>query len=105
MTGVVLAGVVPLAEATDESLYGAKAVGLGTALQAGLPVPPGVALSGEFVDLVAASDADAGSPFLSFVSPLPVPVGGRWVGVDEAGAAASFAGQHQTVLNVPSADD
>ena len=52
MTAVVAAGLVPLAEATDESLYGAKAVGLGTALRAGLPVPPGVALSGEFVDLV-----------------------------------------------------
>src|SRR3954468_1541801 len=104
MTGVVVAGVVPLVEATDESTYGAKAVGLGMALQAGLPVPPGVALSGEFVDLVAAGDADAWSTLLSFVSSLPVPLAVRSSCVDEDGAAASFAGQHQTVLNVTSAD-
>src|SRR3954464_8776374 len=103
MTGVVLAGVVPLAEATDESLYGAKAVGLGTAMRAGLPVPPGVALSGEFVDLVAASDADAWSLLLSVVSSLPVPLAVRSSCVDEDSAAASFAGQHLTVLNVPAA--
>src|SRR3954462_8340200 len=104
MTGAVVAGVVPLAEATDESSYGAKAVGLGTALRAGLPVPPGAALSGGFVDLVAASDADAWSALLSFVSSLPVPLAVRSSCVDEDGAAASFAGQHQTVLNVTSAD-
>src|SRR3954449_12525641 len=103
MTGVVLAGVVPLAEATDESLYGAKAVGLGTAMRAGLLVPPGVALSGEFVDLVAASDADAWSLLLSVVSSLPVPLAVRSSCVDEDSAAASFAGQHLTVLNVPAA--
>src|SRR3954449_8138875 len=103
MTGVVVAGVVPLAEATDESTYGAKAVGLGTALTAGLPVPPGVALSGSFVDQVAASDAEAWSALLSFVSSLPVPLAVRSSCVDEDGAAASFAGQHQTVLNVTSA--
>src|SRR4051794_20907537 len=104
MTGVVVAGVVSLAEATDESTYGAKAVGLGTALRAGLPVPPGVALSGSFVDQVAASDADAWSALLSFVSSLPVPLAVRSSCVDEDSAAASFAGQHQTVLNVTSAD-
>src|SRR4051794_9428900 len=101
---LAVAGVVPLVEATDESLYGAKAVGLGTALRAGLPVPPGVALSGSFVDQVAASDADAWSALLSFVSSLPVPLAVRSSCVDEDSAAASFAGQHQTVLNVTSAD-
>src|SRR3954468_18242606 len=100
----VVAGLVPLAEATEESLYGAKAVGLGAALRAGLPVPPGVALSGEFVDLVAASDADAWSSLLSVASSLPVPLAVRSSCVDEDGAAASFAGQHLTVLNVPAAD-
>ena len=105
MTAVVAAGLVPLAEATDESSYGAKAVGLGTALRAGLPVPPGVALSGAFVDLVAASGADAWAALLSFVAPLPVPLAVRSSCVDEDSAAASFAGQHQTVLNVTSADD
>ncbi|HMC71856.1 MAG TPA: PEP/pyruvate-binding domain-containing protein [Mycobacteriales bacterium] len=108
MTGVVVAGVVPLMEATDETQYGAKAVGLGTALRAGLPVPPGVALSGSFVDQVAASDPDAwsalsSSALSSSVSSLPVPLAVRSSCVDEDSAAASFAGQHLTVLNVPTA--
>ena len=103
MTAVAAAGLVPLAEATDESSYGAKAVGLGTALRAGLPVPPGVALSGAFVDLVASGDDDARSALLSFVSSLPLPLAVRSSCVDEDSAAASFAGQHQTVLNVTSA--
>ena len=104
MTAVVAADLVPLADASDESLYGAKAVGLGTALRAGLPVPPGVALSGAFVDQVAAGDADAWSALWSFVSSLPAPLAVRSSCVDEDSAAASFAGQHQTVLNVTSAD-
>jgi len=103
MIVAVVSGLVPLEEATEESLYGAKAVGLGTALRAGLPVPPGVALSGEFVDLVAASDADAWSLLLSVVSSLPAPLAVRSSCVDEDSAAASFAGQHLTVLNVPAA--
>ena len=39
--------VVPLAEAHDEAVYGGKAAQLGAALRAGLPVPPGVALTAE----------------------------------------------------------
>ncbi len=56
-------GVVPLAKARDESLFGAKAVGLGDATRAGLPIPPGVALSGDTVEAVAAGNerADQGS--------------------------------------------
>ena len=51
--------VVPLAEAHDDSRFGAKAIGLGAAARAGLPIPPGVALSGTIVDAVAAGDEDA----------------------------------------------
>ena len=104
MTGVVTAGLVPLADATDESTYGAKAVGLGTALRAGLPVPPGFALSGAFVDEVAASDAGASQRLREAVRDLPTPLAVRSSCVDEDSAGASFAGQHLTVLNVPSAD-
>jgi pyruvate,water dikinase len=99
----VLSGVVPLAEATDESVYGAKAVGLGTALRAGLAVPPGVALSGPFVDQVAASDADACQQLIGALEALPTPLAVRSSCVDEDSAGASFAGQHLTVLNVPEA--
>ena len=48
-----MSGIVPLVEADTEELYGAKAVGLGDALRAGLPVPPGVALPGPEVDSIA----------------------------------------------------
>jgi len=39
------AGVVPLSAAADESLFGGKAVSLGAAIRAGLPVPTGAALA------------------------------------------------------------
>ena len=104
MTAGVTNGVVALAEVTSESVYGAKAVGLGEAVRAGLPVPPGVALCGAFVDEIAASDPDARHELLDAVCGLPVPLAVRSSCVDEDSAAASFAGQHLTVLNVPSAD-
>ena len=46
--------VVPLVEAHEDSRFGAKATGLGAAARAGLPIPPGIALSGALVDAVAA---------------------------------------------------
>ena len=54
-----MTGVVPLAEAHDHSIFGSKAVGLGDATRGGLPVPPGVALSGPVVDAVASGEDDA----------------------------------------------
>ena len=97
--------VVPLADARDEATYGAKAIGLGAALRADLPVPPGVALSGQFVDAVAAGEQAASDQLAAALRTLPTPLAVRSSCVDEDGAAASFAGQHLTVLNVPSAAD
>ncbi|MEA2198093.1 MAG: hypothetical protein QOJ25_2144, partial [Solirubrobacteraceae bacterium] len=51
--------VVPLEEAADDSLFGSKAVGLGEAARGGLPIPPGVALSGAIVEAVAAGEEDS----------------------------------------------
>ena len=51
--------VVPLAEAHEESRFGAKATGLGAAARTGLPIPPGIALSGAIVEAVAAQQEDA----------------------------------------------
>jgi pyruvate,water dikinase len=48
--------VVPLAKARETAIFGSKAVGLGEAERAGLPVPPGVALSGPIVEAVAAGE-------------------------------------------------
>jgi pyruvate,water dikinase len=97
--------VVPLVAARDLSLYGAKAVGLGDAMRAGLPVPPGVALSGEMVDAVASGDEAAIADVLELVGSLPTPLAVRSSAVDEDSADASFAGQHLTLLNVASVDD
>jgi pyruvate,water dikinase len=98
-------GIVPLVEANTEELYGAKAVGLGDALRAGLPVPPGVALPGPEVDSIASGVAEATAALLEAVQSLPTPLAVRSSAVGEDSAGASFAGQHITVLNVPSAAD
>jgi pyruvate,water dikinase len=97
-------GVVPLEQAEDESLYGSKAVGLGEAARSGLPLPPGVALTGAVVEAVAGGDKQAIEDVAKLVRPLGSPLAVRSSAVDEDGAEASFAGQHLTLLNVPGAD-
>ena len=97
--------VVPLEKAVDDSLFGAKAVGLGQAIRDGLPVPPGVALSGDIVDAVAAGERSAIREVARWAGPLGGPLAVRSSAIDEDSAAASFAGQHLTLLNVPSAND
>jgi len=97
--------VVPLDEAVEEKLFGAKAVGLGDAARAGLPVPPGVAISGELTDALATGDEAAIELVMEATRSLPGPLAVRSSVVDEDGASASFAGQHLTLLNVPSRDD
>jgi len=98
-------GVVPLEKARDDGIYGSKAVGLGQAARAGIPLPPGVALSGEVVEAVAAGDEGAIRRVVKVVEPLGGPLAVRSSAVDEDGAEASFAGQHLTLLNVPSCDE
>jgi pyruvate, water dikinase len=100
-----LSEIVALLDAHDVALFGSKAVGLGQALRDGLPVPPGVALAGAVVEAVAGGDEDAIGKVAESVRPLGGPLAVRSSAVDEDGAAASFAGQHLTLLNVPGADD
>jgi pyruvate,water dikinase len=95
-------GVVPLEEARDHSVFGSKAVGLGDAARGGLPVPPGVALSGPVVEAVASGEDDAIAQVADSVRSLAGPFAVRSSAVGEDGADASFAGQHVTLLNVPS---
>jgi len=98
----VTAIVVPLEEAAEESLFGAKAVGLGEAMRAGLPVPPGLALAGDVTEAIAAGHVESLDRVIEAAHPLAYPLAVRSSAVDEDGAAASFAGQHLTVLNVTS---
>jgi pyruvate,water dikinase len=94
--------IVPLADAGDASLFGGKAASLATALRAGLPVPPGFALS------VEAAAAVSSEPHATDLAACLASSGERWAvrssAVGEDGAAASFAGQHLTVLGVSTAD-
>ena len=96
---------VTFAKARETSLYGSKAVGLGQAVRQGLPVPPGVALSGELVEAIASRDDKAVEKLTKAIAGLRPPFAVRSSAVDEDGAAASFAGQHLTVLNIHSAAD
>jgi pyruvate,water dikinase len=97
--------VVSLAEADEESQFGAKAVGLGDAIRGGLPVPPGVALSGDAVEAIASGDESAVKTLSKSMRALAGPLAVRSSCVDEDGAEASFAGQHLTLLNVPATGD
>src|SRR5581483_10888339 len=96
--------VVRLADAYETGIFGSKAVGLGEAARAGLPVPPGIALSGPVVEAVASGDAAAIGEVAQAAAGLGVPFAVRSSAVDEDGADASFAGQHLTLLNVPDAE-
>ena len=96
--------VVPLAKVKDDTLFGSKAVGLGQAIRDGLPVPQGVALSGSIVEAVAAGETAAIKEVAKCVGPLGGPLAVRSSAADEDGAVASFAGQHLTLLNVPSVE-
>ncbi len=97
--------VVPFTKAREVSLYGSKAVGLGDAARQGLPVPSGIALSGDLVEAVASGEGKAIEGVLKAVAALTAPFAVRSSAVDEDSAAASFAGQHLTVLNVHSVID
>jgi pyruvate,water dikinase len=95
--------VVALHEAADRQVFGGKAVELGAALRAGLPVPDGVALSVELVAAVSSGSPAALDTISGLVARLGGAVAARSSAVGEDSAEASFAGQHATVLNATTA--
>ena len=92
--------LVPLADAAEESAFGGKAVSLGAAIRAGLPVPSGVALGTTMVDRVAGGDAAAIETVISSPHIPDARLAVRSSAVGEDSADASFAGQHATKLNI-----
>lgn len=94
-----MTGPVELRLADDEARFGGKSVQLGASLRAGLPVPPGWALSVDFVEAVLRADAAAVATLDAFMRDKPEPMAVRSSGVGEDAKIASFAGQHFTELN------
>lgn len=92
--------IVPLIEAEHSERFGGKAVQLGAALRAGLPVPAGFAVSWDVVDAVA----EHGRAALGVSAEWPDPCAVRSSAVDEDSAVASFAGAHLSILGVSGED-
>ena len=95
---------VPLAQARVESLYGGKSASLSRAIRAGLPVPPGFALSVSAVNSVVAASEGTLIALGKILSELGGALAVRSSAVGEDDQTTSFAGQHATVLNVQSHD-
>jgi pyruvate,water dikinase len=95
---------VPLAEVDDPGRFGAKASQLGASLRAGLPVPPGWALSHALVEAVARAEPEAVAEVRSLGAQADGALAVRSSGVGEDGVNESFAGQHASLLNVAGVD-
>jgi len=105
MSSADLPGCVSRGEARDADRYGGKSSQLGQALAAGLPVPPGYALSVEALSAVRQNQPAALARLREIVRSLGAPLAARSSGIGEDAGDASFAGQHLTVLNIMDADE
>jgi pyruvate,water dikinase len=94
--------LTPLADATDDGAFGGKAAQLATALQAGLPVPDGYALTWEEVRALVAGDPGTLAAARACAASTPWAVRSSAIGEDSE--EASFAGTHVSVLGVVGED-
>jgi pyruvate,water dikinase len=94
-------GLVPLTLATDSGQFGGKAARLGQLISLGLPTPSGFALSSELCDKITDDKENyhatiAATIFKKLNGPLAV----RSSAIGEDSENHSFAGLHETILNV-----
>jgi pyruvate,water dikinase len=89
-----------LIDALDKTHFGGKAASLARSLRAGLPVPPGFALGSTHVEAIFEGDSEALKQLRTEFSGLAGPCAVRSSAIGEDSDAASFAGQHVTILNV-----
>ncbi len=99
--------ILPLDEPLAAQHYGGKAARLSICLRAGLPVPPGIALHPDLVARLAQGHLASGertllAQHLARFGTAALAVRSSASGED--GADASFAGQHETRLNVRGLD-
>jgi pyruvate,water dikinase len=97
----------PLVDTFDADAYGSKAVQLGAAIRAGLPVPDGFAIAHDVVADVGAQDAAAMAGVAAELAARCAGAG-HWAvrssAVGEDSADASFAGIHKSILGVAGVD-
>lgn len=89
---------IPLSAATDVAVAGGKAAALAVAIAHGYRVPDGVVLP----VVTAPADDELGSALAGLVERLGGSVAVRSSAVGEDSAAASYAGQYESVLSVES---
>ena len=96
---------IPFEKCLEEERYGGKVTSLGAAIRAGLPTPPGYGIEVAFVDAVVSGDADAVKAAQTVFSEVAPSCAVRSSAVGEDSADASFAGQHDSIMNVRSANE
>lgn len=96
--------IVRLSEATDPARFGHKAAALGRALNAGLLVPQGLAVSSLATEALVRRDPEIVRQLARLLKGS-IGLAVRSSGLFEDGEKATFAGMHMTRLNVRGLDE